>query len=275
MTFDNIVLLSDIDGTLATYDRVIQPKNIEAIQYFVNNGGRFAVATGRTAHSAERMIKHLSVNCPCITVNGAAIYDYQQNKLLHVCYLNHCATELFKPVVELFPQVGIEINVDGVLKCVRYSPRSEEHIIYELGTFEQFTMNDIPEDSNWFKAIFTGAPDILDQVQTLCESMITETAPYYLVRSEPTLFEILPKDATKGDGVRFLSKHLSVPIDNIYAIGDYYNDIDFLSAAGYSAAVKNAPQEVLAVTDYVTCSCEDGAVADFIAHIERIIKTSK
>ncbi len=275
MTFDNIVLLSDIDGTLATYDRVIQPKNIKAIQYFVENGGRFAVATGRTAHSAKRMIEQLSVNCPCITVNGAAIYDYQQDKLLHVCFLNHSAVDLFKPVVDLFPQVGIEINVNGVLKCVRYSQRSEEHIIYELGSFEQFTMDDIPDDSNWFKAIFTGCPDILDQVQALCESMTTETTPYYLVRSEPTLFEILPKGATKGDGVRFLSQHLSVPIENIYAIGDYYNDIDFLSAAGYSAAVKNAPKEVLAVTDYTACSCEDGAVADFIAHIERIIKTSK
>jgi len=275
MIFDGIVLLSDIDGTLATYDRVIQPKNIDAVRYFTENGGMFAVATGRTAHSARHMISQLSVNCPCITVNGAAIYDYVHEKMLHVTYLNHAATVLFEPIIQRYPEVGIEINVDGILKCVRYSVRSEEHIIYELGEFTQYSMEDIDKDSKWFKILFTGSKKLIDCVEELGKQLLTDDAPYYLVRSEPTLFEILPKGATKGDGVRFLSEYLSIPITNIYAIGDFYNDIEFLKAAGFSAAVKDAPDEVLAVTDYTTCSCQDGAVADFITFIEQKIKTSK
>ncbi len=275
MIFDGIVLLSDIDGTLSTYERKIPQKNIDAIEYFTKNGGRFGVATGRTAFSAGKMIRNLAVNCPCIAVNGGAIYDYQKEQLLFAAYLDHSATNLFAPVIDAVPGVGIEINVDGVLHCIKYSDRSRDHIMYERGEFTQYTLQDIPADANWFKALFAATPEEIDKVEQLCNQLIGKDDPFYVIRSEPTLFEILPKDATKGEGVRRLSKLLSVPIENIYAIGDYYNDIDFLQAAGFSATVEGAPKEVLAVTDYVACSCEQGAVADFITFIEQKIKSSK
>ena len=275
MIFDGIVLLSDIDGTLSTYERKIPQNNIDAIQYFTQNGGRFGVATGRTAFSAGKMIRHLAVNCPCIAVNGGAIYDYQTEQLLFAAYLDHSAAKLFAPVTKAVPGVGIEINVDGVLHCIQYSDRSKEHIMYERGEFTQYTFNDIPQNANWFKALFAASPEEIDKVEQLCSQLIEESDPFYVIRSEPTLFEILPKEASKGEGVRRLSEILSVPVANIYAIGDYYNDIDFLKAAGYSAAVSGAPKEVIAVTDTTVCSCNEGAIADFIRLIEQKIKTSK
>ncbi len=269
MIFDGIVLLSDIDGTLATYDRKILPVNQEAIRYFTENGGRFGVATGRTARSAQRMISQIAVNCPCLVVNGGGIYDPVEDKMLFSCYLDHEASFVFDRVVKEVPGVGVEINNNGVLQCVKYSPRSYEHVMYELGEFTQYTMDDIPSDSKWFKALFTGTPEEIDKVEKLCSELIDERAPYYVVRSEPTLFELLPKEAKKGTALIRLANLLQVPIENMYAIGDYYNDLDLLTAAGFSAAVAGAPKEVLAVTDYVTCSCEEGAVADFISLIEQ------
>lgn len=272
MIFDGIVLLSDIDGTLATYDRVILPKNIEAIQYFTQNGGRFGVATGRTARSAARMISQINVNCPCLVVNGGGIYDPVEDKMLFSCYLDHSASRIFHKIIEKVPNIGVEINNNGVLQCVKYSPRSYEHVMYELGEFTQYTLLDIPENANWFKALFTGTPKEIDQVEILCRDLVRDEDPYYVIRSEPTLFELLPKEAKKGSSLVRLANILQVPIENMYAIGDYYNDLDLLSAAGFSAAVKGAPQEVIAVTDYVTCPCEEGAVADFISFIERRLK---
>ena len=275
MIFDGIVLLSDIDGTLATYDRTIPQVNLDALKYFTQNGGRFGIATGRTARSAQKMMENLPVNCPCIVVNGGGIYDPATDEMLFSCYLDHRALDLVFQIVASVQSVGVEINVDGILHCIKYSPRSEEHVRYELGSFTQYTLDDIPSDSNWYKALITGTPEEINQVEHLCGRIIPDGAPFYVIRSEPTLFEILPKEATKGEGVRRVSEYLGVPIQNIYAIGDFYNDIDLLKAAGYSAAVGGAPQEVIAVTDYITCSCEGGAVADFITYIEQKIKTSQ
>ncbi len=275
MIFDGVVLLSDVDGTLSTYDRKIVPENIEAIRYFTANGGRFGVATGRTAHSAQKFLSELPINCPCLVVNGGGIYDFQTETMLYSCFLDHSAWRLVPPVIKQAPHVGIEINVDGVLHCVKYSSRSEQHVSYELNRFQLHTFDDIPPDSNWYKILFTGEPEEIDLVEAICKQLVLPNAPYYVVRSESTLFEVLPREATKGKGVIRLSEILSVPIPQIYAIGDYYNDIELLSAAGCSAAVDGAPREVIAVTDYVTCTCEKGAVADFIRYIEKKIQTSK
>lgn len=273
MIFDGIVLLSDIDGTLATYERKILPKNIEAVEYFTKNGGRFGIATGRTGHSAARIVSQMAVNCPCLVVNGGVIYDYQKEHPLFASYLDHAVISFFHKIIEQVPNIGIEINNDGVLQCVKYSTHSYDHVMYEFGEFTQYTLEDIPEDSKWLKVLFTGYPEEIDRLSELCDDLISPDAPYYVVRSEATYLELLPKEANKGRALVRLADMLQVPIENMYAIGDYYNDLDLLAAAGCSAAVAGAPNELLAVTDYVTCPCEDGAVADFINYIEQKLKS--
>ena len=46
--FDGCLLACDIDGTLLINDFMPQ-QNIEKIKYFVSEGGKFSLATGRTA----------------------------------------------------------------------------------------------------------------------------------------------------------------------------------------------------------------------------------
>jgi len=53
------------------------------------------------------------------------------------------------------------------------------------------------------------------------------------------------------------------------AIGDYYNDVAMLRAAGLSVAVANAVDEVKAVADYVTVSNEEHAIARVIEELDR------
>ena len=44
--FENILIASDIDGTLL-FQNEIHPRNFEKLRYFCENGGHFALATGR------------------------------------------------------------------------------------------------------------------------------------------------------------------------------------------------------------------------------------
>ena len=60
---------------------------------------------------------------------------------------------------------------------------------------------------------------------------------------------------------------LNIGKGKIFAIGDYFNDIEMLKTADISAAVKDSPEEVQCCADYITQSCEDGAVADFIDYL--------
>ncbi len=53
--------------------------------------------------------------------------------------------------------------------------------------------------------------------------------------------------------------------ENVMAVGDYYNDTEMFRAAGISVAVKNAPEDITAVTTYVISrEAEHGAAAEAI-----------
>lgn len=43
LIFENIVLFSDIDGTLCTYDKNIPKRNLDAINRFKFLGGKFSI----------------------------------------------------------------------------------------------------------------------------------------------------------------------------------------------------------------------------------------
>ena len=46
--YEGILLCSDLDGTLYTSGtKQISPENLEAVKYFIANGGQFTFASGR------------------------------------------------------------------------------------------------------------------------------------------------------------------------------------------------------------------------------------
>ena len=45
--FDGVLFFSDYDDTLYNSRRTVSPENHAAIRYFMEEGGRFSVATGR------------------------------------------------------------------------------------------------------------------------------------------------------------------------------------------------------------------------------------
>ena len=88
------------------------------------------------------------------------------------------------------------------------------------------------------------------------------------IRSERSLFEILPKGANKGLALKKLAEHLGVNMPKTIAIGDYDNDASMLSTAGLGIAVANASQAALDAADVVTVSNEEDAIAKVIYDLE-------
>ncbi|CAJ1955719.1 unnamed protein product [Cylindrotheca closterium] len=61
--------------------------------------------------------------------------------------------------------------------------------------------------------------------------------------------EILNASNNKGMGLQHMCEQLKVPLDEVIAIGDANNDIEFLQMAGLGVAVKNAVPEVKEIAD--------------------------
>ena len=89
------------------------------------------------------------------------------------------------------------------------------------------------------------------------------------IRSEKTLYEILPKGICKGTSVIKLCDYLNIDIRKSIAIGDYNNDISMFRTAGTGIAVSNACEEALNAADFVTVSNEEHAIAKVVCDLER------
>lgn len=86
------------------------------------------------------------------------------------------------------------------------------------------------------------------------EYIIKETLKDFDVEIYDTQFAIHLTDPAvdKGSSLEMISADLGLKTDEILAIGDSENDIEFLKVAGMKVAVNNADEELKAIADYVT-----------------------
>ena len=77
--FSDYLLVSDMDATLLDDNHTISEENRQAIDYFIKNGGRFTVATGRMVEAVRAYMPNLHINAPAVLHNGAKIYDYEKD----------------------------------------------------------------------------------------------------------------------------------------------------------------------------------------------------
>ena len=109
-----------------------------------------------------------------------------------------------------------------------------------------------------------------NKMRRICQRVISRMASESSIR-RILMVEIMNEASGKGDALRRACRYLGGTAEEAAFIGDFFNDIGALKAAGLSACVKNAPQEVKDCCDMVLSDCMDGAVAEFIERVQKII----
>jgi len=91
----------------------------------------------------------------------------------------------------------------------------------------------------------------------------------YFVKTAPQFLEVMADGVDKGEALHFLADYLGLPQDATAAIGDYYNDLELLRAAHFSATLADAPQDIKVHADMVCASCLEGGVAEFLGYLRQ------
>ena len=267
----DLLVVSDIDGTLLQAGYGMPRENIDAIERFVEKNGKFAVCTGRSVASVRRYIDWIQPTAPCILNNGTLIYDFKKEKVLYNTNLDDSVIDIVKDIIATFPDIGVELHSTDNITIVRQSEHTHkrvtvEHIPYEL---EHITQT----NGKWNKILITGQPQRIKQIANFVEKS-SKSNPLYaqfdFVASSDIYFEIIPKGINKGSGLKKLAEILKIDIKNTVAIGDYYNDAEMLDVAGYSAVVADAPNDIKAKVDITVSSCLQGGVGELLDSLESL-----
>ncbi len=262
MKFETILLVSDIDGTLIDSRYQIPQRNREAIQRFMEQGGGFAIATGRSWESVEKCLSGLRVNRPCVLANGGLLYDMERHQPVSAQALPPEAKKYAERFLEHFPTAGVEVFTDTDVWVLRENDITRAHMQHEGIGFRTGRPDDI--QAPWCKVLVASR----EQKEIMAYTKEMGTKGVRFVASSDRYWEMLPEGADKGSGITRLAELYGYPMERVAAIGDYYNDLEMLQTAGITAVPENAPGELRQYADVVVCHCCDGAVADFVEFLE-------
>lgn len=266
-SFSDWLIVSDIDGTLNNKARKLPERNRKAIERFVANGGHFTLASGRNPQSMERHFKSLPISgTPAVVINGAGIYDFRKQEMVHFSPMNEEAMELTVQAAEKFRAVDVLIVAKDIIYVTGIGWFGKIFVSVDNLDHQHIrNIRDVPRE-NWGKVIFSGLPMHISKVKKHFESL--NSSEMTLMSSSIASFEVLAKNTHKGTAVLKLAEILGIDKSHTGAIGDYFNDYDMLKTVGVPACCGQAPQELKEISEFVACHCNNGAVADFLEYIE-------
>ena len=108
--FDGILFCTDLDGTILKGDRTISKENLDAIEYFKSEGGKFTFITGRMPFFASQFYDIIRPNAPVGCINGGGLYDYKKGEYIQTTELSKKVFELIDVIYDNFPNIGIQVN---------------------------------------------------------------------------------------------------------------------------------------------------------------------
>lgn len=286
--FSDILLTSDFDRTLTAANGPIPQRNLEAIAYFMENGGTFTVNTGRNLPMAvNAILRNVPMNAPFLFAEGCGMYDTQKMQLIEYTALPIDISDIVAEIAEKYPYITPEIHC--IDKHYRYA--------YDFG-WDCFNRNNHCADWDYCAVSDIDQPILrlvlrarLSPENTakgyvgsmLYDSTEAEDAVFqqiadeiegrygdriHVFRANRWITSIRPMGCNKLNIARKLQRQLGKKI--LICIGDDRNDISMLEGADYAFC----PKDGAVAEKYSTvCPCAEGAVADLIYNeIPKILK---
>jgi Cof subfamily protein (haloacid dehalogenase superfamily) len=264
--FDGILICTDLDGTLYKNDKTISDKNRKAIEYFKREGGYFTFITGRLPYYSTYAYDSVKPNVPFGCINGGGVYDGADNRYIWVQEICDEVVELIECIDERFSGIGIQVCCFDKTYFAKDNEMARKFMKRTGLPALIRHYHDVKEPIG--KIIFSSEDaEILSDIEKTVRAH-PKAPKFNFVRSEKTLFEILPMGVDKGLALRKLIEYLGVSDDKTVAIGDFDNDVGMLNVAQLAIAVSNASEAALNAADVVTVSNEEDAVAEVIYGLE-------
>lgn len=270
--FSDILLAVDFDRTLTGTDSSVPQNNLDAIRYFMDNGGIFTVNSGRSLPMAEKnILGRIPVNAPLLLYNGSAAFDTAAGKLTQVIPIALDAAALAEDLQSRFPTLTVEIQaVDGHYifrknrdweiftdnnHCRRgyITPRQIPAPFIKMALYGDLSGHSV---GSMYSAT-DGELALFDEAVRYIEATYGDRVDVF--RACAKIADLHGKGVSKLRSARMLQKSLGRKL--LICVGDAENDIPMLEGADFAFCPADG---VVADRFETVCACDEGAVADVI-----------
>ena len=244
MDFKNVIIMSDLDGTLLDDKKEISQRDMESINEFCDKGGMFTIATGRGYSMARPVAQKLKLRIPAVIFNGSAVYDFDKDEFLWQSEVTQKARDYIKLVMDRFPDVGIEVLHKHTVYVPALNDVERAHMALENVHGDVCRLDDIPHEG-WLKVLFAYPEDKMPELARFIDEHCAEGTNRVL--------------SVTGSEDRFT-----------VAAGDYPNDAEMVRSADLGVAVSNAHDEVKSSADVIIGSNNEDPMTQIIDIIRKM-----
>ena len=259
------LVLSDVDGTLVTTDKVLTEGTRQAVLRLHDADIPFAVTSSRPPRGLAMLIEPLAISTPLGAFNGGVFATPE----LEIIEERTIEPQAAQRALEMIDAHGIDPWVFCGNDWLILRP-SGPYVEHERRTvlFSPTVVSDFDRVLDRAAKI-VGVSDDFDRVER-CEADLQKVlgAGATAIRSQRYYVDVTHPEANKGTVLDYLARTLKIAHDEIVTVGDGSNDVAMFRKCGFAIAMGNADDEVKAEADVVTDSNEANG---FAKAVERFI----
>lgn len=259
------LVISDVDGTLVTSDKVLTDRSRAAVSQLGAAGVGFSIVSSRPPFGLRMLVEPLNLRLPMGAYNGGALVMPD----LTVLEQRLLPPETARKALTVLRSFSVDVWAFASDCWLVEKPGGTYVEREELSIWTRPTIVKHLDDHVNAVGKIVGVSDDFERL-IACEPVARHTfgASASIVRSQPYYLDVTPVGTDKGTAVAGLAHRLGIPAACIATIGDMENDVAMFRKSGLSIAMGNAGPEVKRLADAVTLSNdEDG----FSAAVERLI----
>ncbi len=257
-----LLLALDLDGTVVEPRRPVRPAVVAAVKRAISAGIRVTIVTGRMYVGVKPFALALGLTGPIVCYQGAVIADAQTGRFQREISLPYAVArriyEIATPLgyhVQFYRDDRFYVESDNAYAEL-YARTSGTAAVVVASLLDAFRGHDST------KVNIVTDPERAADALALMQRTVGDSA--YVTRSNPEFVEMLSPACNKGAAVRLVAEQYGIPMERVMAIGDSYNDVPFLEAAGFAVAMGSAPLELKTLADAIVGDVQHDGVAEAI-----------
>lgn len=250
-------LVSDVDGTLIQLGS-IDAETLTKVKNFVNEGNVLILASGRVYADILEVEKALGVVADYrVSQNGMVIYDHQGNLL----YNDKIPYDSLVSVLEyVFSIEGINIEINAADYRYANVARTVDFLHSSIDETSYIIVDDLKQKALEIDVttivLMSHDDDLLSQLEEYINN--NYQGSLQIVETYKGFMEVLSVNSSKGRAIDYLLPVIGLDKDQVYVVGDNYNDVSmFEHYYSNSYVIANANQEVISKGKYVVKSVGD------------------
>lgn len=275
------LIFTDLDGTLLFHEKqengeriqYIKPEDLAALKKLRESGHIIVIATGRELIGIRRFLRESFVAFDYyVGSNGSLILDEHFREIERTYLPKDVLVELIRFIEQSYPQMEM-MGTDGENMSFfgkkytnsQVETGEKEAIITNFTEFQQNDANFIMMNAHPSAEVKVDREAFIVELEQKANALFGDRINMF---HNQDFLDFVPLNVSKGNAVEKLAAKLDIPLENVYVIGDSWNDVSMFETDANSFSFFHADDAIQKKVQNIVHT-----FADMVSQIEKKSKS--